>query len=96
MNTTQESKIASSIFIGRVAPPAQKRVAAHADQDSPQSRIRGFSRQECDAIEDHCCRVSVDPTGKDNPRSPRRHVPLGKRYRKDVSADVRLREGKTG
>ncbi len=96
MNTTQESKIASSIFIGRVAPPARKRVAAHADQDSPQSRIRGFSRQAHDGIEDHCCRVFVDPTGKDNPRSPRRHAPPGKRYRKDVSADVRLREGKTG
>src|ERR1700752_1153928 len=40
-----------------VAPPARKRVAAHADQNSPQSRIRGFNRQARDAIEGHWSRL---------------------------------------
>jgi 23S rRNA U2552 (ribose-2'-O)-methylase RlmE/FtsJ len=61
-----------------VAPPAWERVAAHADQNSPESRIRGFNCQECDPIEDHHSRIFVDQTGKDNHRSTRRHVPLGK------------------
>jgi hypothetical protein len=61
-----------------VAPPVRKRLAAHADQNSPQSRIRRFNRQACDAIESHCCRVLVDAPGKDNHRSTGRHVPLGK------------------
>ena len=61
-----------------VAPPAWERIAAHADQNSPQSRIRGFNRQTCDEIEGHHCRVFADQTGKDNHRSTSRHVPLGK------------------
>jgi hypothetical protein len=75
-----------------VAPPARKRVAAHADQNSPQSRIRGFNRQARDAIEGRYCRVFVDQTGKDNHRSTQRHVPLGKRYSHNVTADVNLPE----
>lgn len=61
-----------------VAPPARKRVTAHADQNSPQSRIRGFNRQACDKFEDHYCRVFIDRAGKNNHRSPQRNVPLGK------------------
>ncbi len=61
-----------------VAPPARERVAAHVDQNSPQSRIRGINRQACDPIEGHYCRVFADQTGKDNHRPTQRHVPLGK------------------
>ena len=110
MNTTQGSEMTSSIFIGRrtpkilfsekgliraVAPATGKRCAAHAGQNSPQYRIHGFNRQTCDAIEGHHGPVFVDQTGKDNQRSTQRHVPLAKRYRKDVSAEVRLWEAET-
>ena len=61
-----------------VAPPARASVAAYADQNSPQSRIRGFNRETCDAIEGHHCRVFADQTGTDNHCSTPRHVPLGK------------------
>jgi hypothetical protein len=60
-----------------VAPRAGKRVAAHADQNSPQSRIRGSSRQARDALEGHYRRVFIDEAGRDNHRSTPRHVPLG-------------------
>jgi hypothetical protein len=40
--------------------------------------IRRFNRQARDAIEGHYCRVFADQTGKDNHRSTRRYVPLGK------------------
>ena len=115
MNTTQESKAASSIFIGRwtpkvlfslrrktlsaraVAPTAGERFTTNAHQDASQSRIRRLNRPACDAIESHCCRVLVDATGKDNHRSTRKHIcRWAKRYRKAVSAEVRLRETETG
>ena len=79
-----------------VAPPAGERLAAHADQNSPQSRIRGFNRQACDAIEGHYCRILVGKLGRTI------IAPLGgmcrwaKRYRKNECADVRLREAETG
>ena len=61
-----------------VAPRARECLAAHADQNSPQSRIRRFDRPACDPIEGHYCRVFVDQSGKDNHRSTQRNVPLGK------------------
>lgn len=61
-----------------VAPTSLKRLAAHAYQISSQSRIRRAHRQARDEFEDHCCRVFLDPTGKDNHRPTRRNVPLGK------------------
>lgn len=60
-----------------VAPPAWARFAAHADQDSSQSRIRGLNRQAYNPVEIHHCRVFVDSTGKDNHRSTQRNVSLG-------------------
>ena len=59
-----------------VAPPTRERVAAHADQNSSQPRIRRFNRQARYGIEDHCCRVFADHNGKDNHRSTQRHVSL--------------------
>jgi hypothetical protein len=61
-----------------VAPPAGEGLATHADQNSPQSRIRRFDRPACDPFEGHYCRVFVDQSGKDNHRSTQRNVPLGK------------------
>ena len=95
MNTSQASKMVSSVFIGMdtqnlvfaerqavsawaVAPPARERVAAYADQNSPQSRISGVNCQACDAVESHGRGVFVDATGKDNHRSAQRHVSLSK------------------
>jgi hypothetical protein len=114
MNTTQGSRTASSIFIGRWTPKVlfslrdrpyrhgqlRRQLGivsqAHADQNSPQSRIRRFNRQARDTIEGHYCRVFVDQTGRTI------IAPLGgmcrwaKRYPKDVSADLQLREAETG
>ena len=64
-------------------------------RNSPQSRIRGVNRQAHDATVCHYCRVFVYQI--ENAII----APLGgmcrwaRRYRKDVSADVRLREGDT-
>ena len=52
----------------------------------------GLITQARDQIEGHCCRVFLDPTGKDAHHSPRRYVPLGETTRRHVSADVRLEE----
>jgi hypothetical protein len=96
MNTTQESKAASShlhrrmdakgfVFARRkalsaraIAPTAGQRFTTNAHQDASQSRIRGLNRPACDEIESHCYGVLVDTPGKDNHRSTRRYVPLGK------------------
>jgi hypothetical protein len=60
-----------------VAPPPRKRLPAYAYQNSSQSRIHRINRQARDEIEGHCCRVFLDPTGKDTHHSTQRYVPLG-------------------
>jgi hypothetical protein len=60
-----------------VAAPARKRLAAHAYQISSQSRIHRARPKARDEFEDDCCRVFLDPTGKNNHRPARRYVPLG-------------------
>jgi hypothetical protein len=60
-----------------VAPRVGERIAAHADQNPSQSRIRGPSRQACDSIEVHYGRVFADEAGRDDHRSTPRNVPLG-------------------
>jgi hypothetical protein len=60
-----------------VASPYWKRLPAYAYENSPQSRIHGINLQARDEIEGHCCRIFLDPIGKDAHRSTRRHVPLG-------------------
>jgi hypothetical protein len=61
-----------------VAPPPRKRLAADAYQNSSQSRIHGIDLEARDGDEGHCGRVFLDQAGKDDHRSTRRHVPLGK------------------
>jgi hypothetical protein len=78
-----------------VAPPARKRVAAHADQNSPQSRIRRFNRQAMTLSKAITVEYSLTKLGRTI------IAPIGgmcrwaKRYCKDVSADVRLRKAET-
>ena len=67
-----------ALSILAAAPATGKHFTANAYQNASQSRIRRLSRPDCEGIESHCCRVFVDSTGKDNYRSARRHVPLGK------------------
>jgi hypothetical protein len=68
----------------RAAPPGiGKYFATNAHKDSAQSRIRGLNRAERDAIENYCCRVFVDSTGKDDDRASRRYVPMGKTTRQE-------------
>ena len=79
-----------------VASTAGQRFTTNAHPDASQSRIRGLNRPACDAIKGHGCRVLVDATGKDNYRSTRRHVPLGKtlpqeRERRSAAARERNR-----
>ena len=62
----------------RVAAPPRKCLSANADQNPSRSRIRGFNRPACDAVEGHHGRILVDRTGKDDHRATQRHVPLGK------------------
>lgn len=61
-----------------VAPSTREGVAAHADQNSAQSRIRGLNLPARDAVEGHHGRVFLNQTGKNNHRSTHRHVPMGK------------------
>lgn len=60
-----------------VTPPPRKRLPANAHQNSAQSRIDWVNQQARDEIEDHCCRVFLDRTWKDNHRTAQRYVPLG-------------------
>jgi hypothetical protein len=64
---------------GREAP--RKRFAAHARQNSSQSRIRRIDRKARDKIEGHRCRVFPDATRKDTHRSTQGYLPLGKAVR---------------
>ena len=59
------------------APPPRKRLTAHANENSAQSRIDRISRQARVENEGPCCRVFLDPSGQDNHRSTPGHVPLG-------------------
>jgi hypothetical protein len=61
-----------------VAPPARKCLSANAYQNTSRSRIHRISCQARYEVEGHCCRVFLDPNGKNNHRSTQRHVPLGK------------------
>ena len=72
----------------RVAPPSGKRFAAHADQNAAQSRMHRVSRETHNGIESCCCRVFSNATRKEHHRSATRDVPLGKKYSRQVSADV--------
>lgn len=60
-----------------VAPPSRLRLPAHADQNSSHSGIHRINRQTGDEIESSCCRVFLDPAGKDAHPATQRHVPLG-------------------
>ncbi len=88
MKTMQESKMAPPIFIGRWTP---KVLFSH----SSQSRIDRINHQARYESEGHCCRVLLDPAGKDNHHSTQGHVPLGKTTRQGrecrriLSASVR-------
>jgi len=53
-------------------------LAAHAYQNSSQSRSHRINRQARNEIEGHCRRVFLDPTRNDNHHSTPRYVPLGK------------------
>jgi hypothetical protein len=52
-------------------------VSQDAYQNPSQSRIHRIDLKTRDVVESHCGRVFPDPTGKDDYRSTRRHVPLG-------------------
>ena len=76
---TQGSVFAESegLSTRAVTPPSRKRLPANAYQNPSQSRIHRINHQARDEIEGHCCRVLLDPTGKDTHRSPGRYVSLG-------------------
>jgi hypothetical protein len=60
-----------------VAPSSPRGLTADAFQNSTQSRIFRIDCQELDHFKASCCRIFIDPIGKDNHRSASRHVPLG-------------------
>jgi DNA-binding HxlR family transcriptional regulator len=62
---------------GRLRRQLGKRVAAHADQNSPQSRIRGLIARRVTQSKAMTVEYSLTKIGKDDHRSTQRHVPLG-------------------
>lgn len=76
------------VFAGRetlstraVAAPRGNGLAAHANQNSSQTRIDGTDHQARDWIEDRCRRILSHADGQNHHRPAWRHVPLGEASR---------------
>jgi hypothetical protein len=73
-----------------VAPLPWKRLPTDAHKNSSQSRIDRTNHQARYESQGHCCRVFLDPAGKDNHHSTQGMCRWARRHGRDVSADVYL------